>query len=310
MKAKTRKKPARSAMGRFFLRGIVTLAPVILTMVVFGLLYQMVDRYVTGPINSTIYWALEKNTLGWKALRNLGIEPYDRAYFDSKNLDDDLEALAHGNVGRYSSAEFIEGLRKHRASKETFFVDFDELAIDGEKLRDGVSAVVHPVIGVLASLLLVLWLGWIVGGFVGRRLVARLDQAMHLIPVVRSVYPYSKQLVEFFFAENKLEFDTVVAVRYPSPHLWSIAFVTSSALKTLRRETGQRLVSVFIPSSPMPMTGYTIFVEPKDLIALPMSIDEALRVTMTGGVLIPPHEREREDSLEDLAIGGSAEEEA
>jgi uncharacterized membrane protein len=108
---------------------------------------------------------------------------------------------------------------------------------------------------------------------------------------VKSVYPYSKQLVEFFFAEKQIEFDTVVAIPYPSPGIWSIAFITSSSLKTLREETGKELVSAFVPSSPMPMTGYTVFIEPDRIIPLPISIDEALRITMTGGVLIPPNEK-------------------
>ena len=66
------------------------------------------------------------------------------------------------------------------------------------------------------SLLLVLWLGWLVGGFLGRRTVQKLDQGLNLIPIVRSIYPYSKQLVEFFFAEKQIEFDTVVSIPYPS----------------------------------------------------------------------------------------------
>ena len=62
-------------------------------------------------------------------------------------------------------------------------------------------------------------------------------------------------------------------------------------MKTLREETGKELISAFVPSSPMPMTGYTVFIEADRVIPLPISIDEALRITMTGGVLIPPQEK-------------------
>ena len=278
----------RSGLGRFFLRGLVTVLPVILTLVVFGLLFQFVKQYVTAPINSAIYWSLEHNSLGWKGLRALGIEPYDREYLVEEKLPPDLRDLARAQGA--GSPEFGDALARHREEAFGFFVDLDELGIDSERLRSHVTGVVHPVVGVLVSVLLVLWLGWVAGAFLGRKIVARLDRALHVIPVVKSVYPYTKQLVEFFFAERNFEFDTVVAVPYPSKGLWSVGFVTSSALRTLRRETGLRLVSVFVPSSPMPMTGYTVFLEADRLVPIPISVDEALRITMTGGVLIPPKE--------------------
>jgi uncharacterized membrane protein len=111
------------------------------------------------------------------------------------------------------------------------------------------------------------------------------------IPLVRSIYPYAKQLVDFFLAERSFDFDTVVAVPYPRHGLYSMGFVTSSAMKTLRKTSGDNLISIFIPSSPMPMTGYTIFVPVEEVVPLPITVDEALRTIVSGGVLIPPHER-------------------
>ena len=292
-KAPRRAKPAKPrgprTLGGFFLRGIVTLLPVVLTLVVFGLLYQMIDRYVTGPINGAIYWSLERNTLGWNGLDRLGIDPLALDYLDEDLLPAEVREFAKDRP--WTDKYVQEQLAIHREPHLDFFRDLEKLGINGKKLRADVVGVVHPIFGVLISLLLVLWLGWLVGGFVGRKLVKSMDQAMHVIPVVKSVYPYSKQLVEFFFAEKKLEFDTVVAVPYPSPGIWSIAFVTGDSMRTVRDSTGLDLITCFVPSSPMPMTGYTIFVEGRKAIPLPMSVDEALRVTMTGGVLIPPGEK-------------------
>jgi uncharacterized membrane protein len=109
--------------------------------------------------------------------------------------------------------------------------------------------------------------------------------------VVKSVYPYSKQLVEFFFQKKKLEFDTVVAVPYPNASFHSIAFLTNGSLRSLDRASGKELVCVFLPTSPMPMTGYTMFIDVEQVIPLPITIDEAVRIVMTGGVLLPPHEK-------------------
>ena len=290
------KEKGPKGIGGFFLRGMVTVLPAILTMVVFGLLFQMITTYVTRPINRGIYWSLEGNAGGWAALEWLGLDPLDSIYLDKNALPPTLDSVARNSVAGYADPVFLEKLEAHRAESLTFFRDLDDLAIDPDRLRNDVVKVVHPLVGVVVSLLVVIWLGWLVGGFVGRRIVQRVDGAMNVIPVVKSVYPYSKQLVDFFFAEKKLEFDTVVCVPYPSPGLWSIGFVTGSSLQTLRRSTELSLVTVFIPSSPMPMTGYTIFVEASRVVPLPISVDEALRITMTGGVLVPPKERVDEDA--------------
>lgn len=285
------KKRPRSRVGSFFLRGLGTLLPIVLTVVVFGLLYQMVTTYVTRPINRGIYWSLERNALGWQALETLGIDPYSEDYLDTQSLPVDLQNLAASSPGRFSDPAFVEALASYRASTESFFRDFELLCIRPNPLRNDVEDRVHPLVGVVLSLLLVIWLGWLVGGFLGRRLVGKLDQAFHAIPLVRTVYPYSKQLVEFFFAEKKIEFDTVVAIPYPGPHLWSVAFVTSLAPRTVQKHNGKQMVTAFVPSSPMPMTGYTIFVDVEDIVPMPMTVDEALRITMSGGVLIPPQEK-------------------
>ena len=307
-KAKGPKNKGPKGIAGFFFRGLITVLPVVLTLVVFGLLFQMVDRYVTGPINSTIYWSLEGNALGWKSLERMGIDPLDRVYLDPTALPLDLQELARTAPQGYIDPKFLERLAAYRHEHLTFFRDLEELAIREARLRADVKSRVHPLVGVIVSLLLVLWLGWLVGGFLGRRIVHKLDQTMQLIPIVKSVYPYSKQLVEFFFAEKQIEFDTVVALPYPSPGIWSLGFVTSGSLKTLREDTGRQLVSVFVPSSPMPMTGYTVFVEMDRVTPLPMTVDEALRITMTGGVLIPPHEKVEDvmSELEDRMEGHEA----
>jgi len=289
MESHSDKKP--HGFAAFFLRGVVTLLPVILTLVVFGLLFQMVNRYVTGPINSAIYWALERNSLGWRALDSLGIDPLSIDYLAPELLPLELQSLANSSPEGFNDRRFQERLSLYRHQHLGFFRDLNDLGIRSVRLRDDVQKRVHPLVGVVLSLLLVFWLGWMVGGYVGRRLMQHVDRTMTLIPVVKSVYPYSKQLVEFFFEKKKIEFDAVVAVPYPSEGFWAMAFVTNGSMRTIDEAAGKELVCVFLPSSPMPMTGYTMFVEADRVIPLPLSVDEAIRTIMTGGVLIPPRER-------------------
>lgn len=285
---KAQNKPG--SLTGFFFKGLVTLLPVGLTLVVFGLLFQMVNRYVTGPINAVIYWSLERNAVGWQALGWIGIDPLASDYLATELLPVDLQSLASTSPEGFSDLRFQEALALHRHEHLGLLRDPDDLAIRAERLRNDVRAHVPPIIGVLLSLLLVLWLGWLVGGFVGRRFMQHVDRTMTLIPVVKSVYPHSKQLVEFFFEKKKLEFDTVVAVPYPSEGFWAIAFVTNGSLRSLDEATGKELLAVFLPSSPMPMTGWTVFVDSKRVVRLPLTVDEAVRIIMTGGVLLPPQE--------------------
>jgi len=292
--AKKRKRPAKErqrGLQGFFFRGLVTVLPVALTVVVFGLVVQGLNQYVVGPINRAIYWSLEHNAVGWSALEWIGIDPADRKYLDEERLPVELHDLVRASPVGTADPRFAEGLELYREERLGVLYDFDELAINRTRLRDDVSAAVHPLVGVAVSILVVVWLGWLVGGFLGRKFMQRVDRALHLIPIVKSVYPYSKQLVDFFFADNELEFDTVVAVPYPSPGLWALAFVTSSSMRTLRDFTGETMITCFVPSSPMPMTGYTVFIAADKVVQLDLTVDEALRVTMTGGVLIPPKER-------------------
>ncbi len=272
----------------FFLRGLVTVLPPVLTIFILFTVVRFADTYVTGPINSVIYWSLEENALGWKILAKLGIDPLDPAFVDADALPDELRRSLEEN-GRNSDA-FRRDLEIARAPHLGWFFDLEDLWIDPEKLRSEVKKDVHPLIGVLLSVLVVLTLGYFTSGFLGRRALASFDKYAHQVPIIRAVYPYTKQLVEFLLSEKELRLETVVAAPYPSPGLWSIAFVTSGGLKTIRERTGGRYVSVFVPSSPMPMTGYTVFIEADRLIPLPISVDEALRITVSAGVLIPPHE--------------------
>ena len=134
-----KKKPPPKGVGGFFLRGVITVLPVILTFVVFGLLFQMVNRYVTGPINSTIYWSIEGNGLGWKLLDRFGIDPLQAEYLDPELLPLELQTLARRPEG-FAGPEFLDRLSVHRNRNLGFFRDLDDLAIRRERLRQDVTA--------------------------------------------------------------------------------------------------------------------------------------------------------------------------
>jgi uncharacterized membrane protein len=274
----------------FFLRGLVVLLPAVLTIFVFTTSWNFVERNVTGPINGAIYGFLEGNGLGWTVLEGMEISPYAREYLDVDALPPELVDNIT-QLGGFGHDTFRVALAAWRDEHEGFFRDLDALAINREKLRTAVVAEVHPAVGIVLSGLLVLTLGYFASGFLGRGAIAAVDRAMHKIPLVRRVYPYTKQLVEFFLAENELEFDTVVAAPYPSDDVWALGFITGAGLKSLHEALGGQFVSVFIPTSPMPMTGFTVFIELSRLVPLDITVDEALRITVSAGVLVPHAQR-------------------
>jgi uncharacterized membrane protein len=293
-KKKVGKAKKKKLNRSFFLRGVITILPAVMTLFILVTVVQFARNYVTTPINSTIYWMLEGNTLGWKVLEQVDINPLDAEFLDEEALPQDaLAALREGGI---QGSAFKSELEILRNPEMHFFRDLQRLAINPYRLRREVRGVVHPLVGVLVSVLVVLILGYITSGFVGRRMIASVDRAAQNLPIIRSVYPYAKQLVEFFADDKEFEFDTVVAAPYPSETVWAIAFVTGTGMRSINEGLGDRYVSVFVPTSPMPMTGFTVFLKESKLIPLPISVDEALRVTVSAGVLIPASQQ-----VEDLA---------
>ncbi len=142
----------------------------------------------------------------------------------------------------------------------------------------------------LLAFVLIYIFGRFVASLIGRALWRFIETSFFRMPVVKQIYPSVKQVTDFLLAERKLEFSRVVAVEYPRKGIWSLGLVTGESMKTLHDALGDPLVTIFIPSSPTPVTGYTITVRKTETIDLPVSIDEALRFTISGGVIMPPRE--------------------
>ena len=286
-----REKKASKKKRNFFVRGLVVLLPAVLTIFVFATVVQFVNTYLTKPINATILTVLDGNSLGWQALGLMDVDPRAQQFVDFDQLPIDLQArIGQGReLGELGSQAAQAAIENFRTDRYTWIRNLEKLAIDREKLRSATP--VPEWIGILLAAVIVLFLGYLESGFLGRGLIASFDKALTRIPIVRSVYPYTKKLVDFFLSDNELEFDTVVAAPYPSEGVWAIGFVTGGGLKSIHAELGGNFLSVFIPTSPMPMTGFTVFIEAERLIPLDISVDEALRVTVSAGVLVPESEQ-------------------
>lgn len=145
------------------------------------------------------------------------------------------------------------------------------------------------VIGVVLAIVLVYVVGVLVGNFIGRQFWRLGELAVMRIPLVRAIYPAVKQVTDLFLADRSGQFaaSRVVAVQHRAQDLWTIGLVTGPGIRALSEMTGDEMVTVFVPSTPTAFSGYVVVVPRHAVVELPLSVEEAMRVLVSGGVLAP-----------------------
>ncbi len=145
------------------------------------------------------------------------------------------------------------------------------------------------ILGVLLAVLLIYVVGVFIGNFIGRTFYRLLEAAVMRIPLVRAIYPSVKQVTDFILTNRRSQFvaSHVVAVEPHEKGIWSIGLVTGPGLKPLSEVTGNEMVTVFVPSTPTAFTGYVLIVPRRAVVELPLSVEEAMRMLVSGGVIAP-----------------------
>jgi len=148
------------------------------------------------------------------------------------------------------------------------------------------------IIGFPLAIGIIFFLSYLMASFLGRWLMKELENlVLSRFPLIKSIYPYAKQFSDLFLSDDKkAAFQKVVAVEYPRPGLYSFAFLTSEGLKEMDKKIGKDMVSIFLPNSPTPFTGWTAFIPRDEIIPLSITVDEAIRLLVSGGVLVPPNQ--------------------
>ena len=144
-----------------------------------------------------------------------------------------------------------------------------------------------PGLGVLLALLLLLVTGVLVANFIGRKTVALVETLLERIPLVRTVYGAVKNFAEMLLSDSAAAFEKVLLIEYPRPGLYSLAFQTSEHPPELEAKTGEDLVCVFLPTTPNPTSGFTLMVPRQTAIALDMPVEQALKMIISLGVVVP-----------------------
>jgi len=144
-----------------------------------------------------------------------------------------------------------------------------------------------PGLGIIFALLLLLITGLIANNLFGKKLVKIWDNLIGRIPVVRTIYLGVKQVLEAIFSASGGSFKKVLLVEYPRKGIWSIAFQTSDNSDEYAAYIGEKTVTIFIPTTPNPTSGFLMIVPEKDVKVLNMSVDQALKTVISLGVMQP-----------------------
>ena len=145
-----------------------------------------------------------------------------------------------------------------------------------------------PGVGVVIVLVLVTLIGALVTNFAGRFLVRFGERLLARVPVVRTVYGTLKQIFDAVLAQSANAFREVVLIEYPRRGIWVIGFITGATRGEVQRVTEEEMVNVFLPTTPNPTSGFLLFVPRKDCTPLDMTVEEGVKLVISGGIVSPP----------------------
>jgi uncharacterized membrane protein len=149
-----------------------------------------------------------------------------------------------------------------------------------------------PGLGVLLSIVLVLGTGAIAANYVGKRFVLWAEALLGRIPLVRTVYSGMKKLAETIFSDQSSSFRQPILIEYPRKGIWSVAFLTGAPIGEVQDKTADHVLTCFVPTTPNPTSGFIVLVPEKDIIRLQMSVEDAMRLVISLGVVTPEQARE------------------
>jgi len=144
-----------------------------------------------------------------------------------------------------------------------------------------------PGLGFLITIIFLLLTGMVVANFLGRRLIAFWEALLGRIPLVRSIHGGVKQALHTLLSSSGQSFRQVVLVQYPREGMWTVGFLTNSGLVEAEKHVGQDMLTIFVPTTPNPTSGFLVFVPKADVLLLDMSVDKALRLVISLGTILP-----------------------
>ncbi|WP_336080886.1 DUF502 domain-containing protein [Thalassospira sp. CH_XMU1448-2] len=162
-------------------------------------------------------------------------------------------------------------------------------------LPDGYQDYGIPGLGLLVILVFITVVGWFTTNFAGRALIKLYERILGRIPAVRSIYSAVKQILETVLANQSNAFRQAVLLEYPRRGMWAIGFITGETKGEVQHLTEDTVINIFLPTTPNPTSGFLLFVPRGDIVILDMTVEEAIKMVMSGGIVTPPDRRPIEE---------------
>ena len=285
--------PKTGGFRRFVLRGLGVVLPPLLTIVVLIWAWNSIESYVLQPIESGV-----RSVIVWSIADIRSEIPNDAVRLDGEFVRDgfthDGTVYVPDPTGRRyfpdyvrrtvdESADRLPITTPPPASARSYWHRYVQLEYMPRRL-------VVPIFLIVFTTALY-FLGRLFTFGSGRWLLTTFDAAILRIPLISKVYGGVKQVTDFAFSEREIEFNNVVAIQYPREGMWSLGFATGQSLRQLSEATGEEMLSVLMPTSPMPMTGFTVTVRRSEAIDMDLTVDEAIQFIVSCGVVIPADQK-------------------
>lgn len=148
-----------------------------------------------------------------------------------------------------------------------------------------------PGTGLVLTVVAIIIIGFLGTNFFGKKLISFGEWIVQKIPVIRSIYHASKTFLETILKQDGESFNRVVLIEYPRKGIHSIGFVTGKTREELHEKIDGETLNVFVPTTPNPTSGFYLVVPESDVIPLEMNVEDAFKVIMTGGIVVPPFDK-------------------
>jgi uncharacterized membrane protein len=263
---------------------LAVVLPPLLTIVIFVWVGNTVAVYVLEPLESAV-----RSTLVWThrdQIRNglPNVTPEGTAIVE---IDGRQVVYRRAGDGRFIPAAVYETVSaKSPGPMPSTALGIYDRYVEIVYLQ---RYVVVPVFLCLFIILLYL-LGKFLAAGVGTFFLNSVERGIHKLPFIRNVYSSVKQVTDFMFSERDIEYTRVVAVEYPRKGIWSLGLVTGNGMLDIRNAAEEPVLSVLVPTSPMPVTGFTVTIKRSETVDLNISIDQAFQFIVSCGVVVPPQQ--------------------
>ena len=162
-----------------------------------------------------------------------------------------------------------------------------------------------PGFGIVLVLAALILIGAVTSGLLGRLIIRYSDSLISRVPVVKSVYAWTKQVLETVLSEDSTAFREVVLIEYPCRDCWAVGFITGETKGEVQDLTDEMVYNVFVPATPNPTTGFLLFIPERDIQRLDIAVDDGIKLVISGGMVKPPRPGESDSGWGDTTDVGT-----